>query len=208
MTLAVNDPQDPDQLSDEQLVERARAAAEGGAERWLDPLYRRYYSKVAFWCLRICGDRERAGELAQDVFLRVHSRLDGFRGDSRFSTWLYTVTRSVAINHGVAHRRRREESLEADSIPEPEDPAAAPDEAIATAQASAWMRRALAEALEPEEARVLYLHYALGLTLPAITELLRLGNKSGAKAYIVSAKRKLQRRYGDGDPLAAGRTPQ
>lgn len=205
MTLAVNDPHDPEQLSDEQLVERAREAAGEEAERWLDPLYRRYYSKVAFWCLRICGDRERAGELAQDVFLRVHDRLDGFRGDSRFSTWLYTVTRSVAINHGIAHRRRREDSLEAESIPEPEDPAATPDETIATAQASAWVRRALAEALEPDEAKVLYLHYALGLTLPAITDMLRLRNKSGAKAYIVSAKRKLKRRYGEGDPLAAGR---
>lgn len=206
MTLAVNDPDDLDRLSDEQLVERARAAAEGEAEQWLDPLYRRYYPKVAYWCLRICGDRERAGELAQEVFLRVHSRLDGFRGDSRFSTWLYTVTRSVAINHGVALRRRREDPLESDSMPEPQDPAPRADETLASAQASAWMRRALAEALEPDEARVLYLHYALGLTLPAITELLRLRNKSGAKAYIVSAKRKLKRRYGDGDPLAAGRT--
>lgn len=206
MTLAVNDPDDLDRLSDEQLVERARAAAEGEAERWLDPLYRRYYPKVAYWCLRICGDRERAGELAQEVFLRVHSRLEGFRGDSRFSTWLYAVTRSVAINHGVALRRRREDPLEADSMPEPADPAPTADDALASAQASAWMRRALAEALEPEEARVLYLHYALGLTLSAITELLRLRNKSGAKAYIVSAKRKLKRRYGDGDPLAGRRT--
>ena len=174
----------------------------------LDALYRRWYPQVARWCLRIAGDRERAAELAQEVFLRVHGRLDGFRGESRFSTWLYAVTRSVAINRGIAERRRREEPLDAESAPEPADPRPGAAEDFESAEAAAWMRSALAEALEPEEAKVLYLHYALGLTLPAITALLRLDNKSGAKAYIVSGRRKLVRRYGERGPLsAAGRTP-
>jgi hypothetical protein len=50
--------------------------------------------------------------------------------------------------------------------------------------------------LEPLEAKVLYLHFVDGLTLPAITELLDLQNKSGAKAYIVNGKRKLERKFG------------
>jgi len=197
-----------ERLSDEELVERARRTAGAEADACLDALYRRYYPKVAGWCLRIAGDRDRAAELAQEVFLRVHSRLDGFRGDSRFSTWLYAVTRSVAINRAIAERRRREQPLDDQATPEPADPGAGADDDLESAQAAAWMRSAMAEALEPDEAKVLYLHYALGLTLPAITELLRLSNKSGAKAYIVSGKRKLVRRYGGRDPLsAAGRNP-
>jgi RNA polymerase sigma-70 factor (ECF subfamily) len=195
-------------LSDEDLVERARGNPGAEADACLDALYRRWYPQVARWCLRIAGDRERAAELAQEVFLRVHGRLDGFRGESRFSTWLYAVTRSVAINRGIAERRRREEPLDAESAPEPADPRPGAAEDFESAEAAAWMRSALAEALEPEEAKVLYLHYALGLTLPAITALLRLDNKSGAKAYIVSGRRKLVRRYGERGPLsAAGRTP-
>src|SRR5262245_3501572 len=58
---------------------------------------RRYHPKVAAWCLRISRDREDAADAAQEVFLRLHSRLDSFRGDSRFSTWLYQVARSVAL---------------------------------------------------------------------------------------------------------------
>jgi RNA polymerase sigma-70 factor (ECF subfamily) len=197
-----------ERLSDEELVERARGDAGAEGDACLDALYRRYYPKVASWCLRLAGDRDRAAELAQEVFLRVHSRLDGFRGESRFSTWLYAVTRSVAINRGIAERRRREEPFDAEAAAEPADPHPGAAEDLESAEAAAWMRSALAEALEPREAKVLYLHYALGLTLPAITELLRLDNKSGAKAYIVSGKRKLVRRYGERGPLsAAGRTP-
>ena len=85
-----------DRLTDEELIARARREA-GGADACLAELYRRYYSKVAAWCLRIGGDRQEAADLAQEVFLRVHERLGSFRGDSRFSTWLYTVTRSVVI---------------------------------------------------------------------------------------------------------------
>lgn len=200
---------DRERLSDEELIAHSRAADGADGDACLDVLYRRYYSKVASWCLRLAGDRERAAELAQEVFLRVHGRLDGFRGDSRFSTWLYTVTRSVVINHGVAERRRREEPLDPERMAEPADPRPGAAEDFESAEATAWMRSALAEALEPDEARVLYLHYALGLTLPAITELLRLTNKSGAKAYIVSGRRKLVRRYGAGDPLAAAaRNPE
>ncbi|HEY4562075.1 MAG TPA: RNA polymerase sigma factor, partial [Thermoanaerobaculia bacterium] len=87
---------DLDRLIDEELIERARRDA-AQADACLAVLYRRYYPKVAAWCLRISGDRQEAADLAQEVFLRVHDRLDGFRGDSRFSTWLYTVTRSIAI---------------------------------------------------------------------------------------------------------------
>ena len=43
------------------------------------------------------------------------------------------------------------------------------------------------------EARVVYLHYVAGVTLPAITKMLKLENKSGAKAFIVSGVRKLKR---------------
>ncbi len=60
----------------------------------------------------------------------------------------------------------------------------------------AAFREAMRHDLEPLEAKVLYLHYVEGMTLPAITELLALDNRSGAKAYIVGGRRKLERRFG------------
>ncbi len=186
-----------DDLSDEQLIARSREAGDGaaGATEALDALFCRYHAKVAGWCLRFCGNREEAADLAQEVFLRVHERLGSFRGESRFSTWLYTVARRVAINRGEAARRRRAEGL--DDLPtEPVDPQPDAETTTGREQVLAAFREAMRDDLEPLEAKVLYLHYVEGMTLPAITELLALDNRSGAKAYIVGGRRKLERRFG------------
>ncbi len=183
-----------EQLSDEELVGKARSEPARSSE-CLGVLYGRYHAKVAYWCLRVCGSREEAADLAQEVFLRVHSRLATFRGESRFSTWLYQVTRSVAINRGESARRHSGPLTDLDTAPEATDPLPDAEEILSRAQAAGELRSALAE-LEPLEAKVLYLHFADGLTLPRITDLLRLDNRSGAKAYIVSATRKLRRRFG------------
>ena len=185
---------DLEQLSDEELVEKARTEPSFASE-CLGILYRRFYPKVAYWCLRVCGSREEAADLAQEVFLRVHSRLGSFRGESRFSTWLYQVTRSVAINRGESNRRRTSPLTDLDAAPEVPDPLPDAQEVLARAEAAGELRAAMEE-LEPLEAKVLYLHFANGLTLPRITEMLGLDNRSGAKAYIVSATRKLRRRFG------------
>ncbi|HEX6864616.1 MAG TPA: RNA polymerase sigma factor, partial [Thermoanaerobaculia bacterium] len=176
---------DPESLTDEELIERARQMPET-ADACLSALYRRYQAKVAAWCLRITSDREEAADVAQEVFLRVHERLGSFRGDSRFSTWLYTVTRSVAINRGVAERRRRAEALDDEGVPEPVEPSPGADQAVETAEILAAFRAAMGRDLEPLEAKALYLHYVDGVPLAALTDLLQLTNKSGAKACIVS----------------------
>lgn len=188
-------PMDFDRLSDEDLIARIR---QGGSEAdtLRDVLFRRYYSKVTFWCLRVCGSRQTAADLAQEVFLRVHERLHTFRLESRFSTWLYTVTRRTAINRGQAERRREAVSLDQETMPEPNDPSRDAEDMAASHEIGHELRRAMERDLEPLEAKVLYLHFVDGLTLPAITELLDLSNKSGAKAYIVNGKRKLERRFG------------
>jgi RNA polymerase sigma-70 factor, ECF subfamily len=187
---------DLDHLNDEKLIELARQAAPGAADAYLSALYRRYQPKVAAWCLRICNDREEAADVAQEVFLRVHERLGSFRGDSRFSTWLYTVTRSVAINRGMAARRRQTEDLDAEGVPEPVEPSPGAERELEQGQILAAFREAMERDLEPLEAKVLYLHFVDGISLAAITGLLGLDNKSGAKAYIVSGGRKLKRRFG------------
>jgi RNA polymerase sigma-70 factor (ECF subfamily) len=141
-------------------------------------------------------NRDEALDLAQEVFLRVQEKLSTFRAKSRFSTWLYTVTRSVAINRGQAAARRAAVSLDHEAMREPADPRRSADDLAEQKQIAKEFRVAMARDLEPLEAKVLYLHHVDGMTLPAITDLLRLENKSGAKAFIVSGKRKLDRQFG------------
>jgi RNA polymerase sigma-70 factor (ECF subfamily) len=194
--VAIGSMQAPHQRSDEDLVRDACGGAGEISARALEELYRRFYPRVASWCLRLTGDRDRAADLAQEAFLRVQSRLPGFRFESRFSTWLYSVVRSVVINDGEKRALRRTSAVEDAPDEALTDPAPAADLVFSQRERAARLRRAMNEDLEPTEAKILYLHYVDGMTLPAITELLRLENKSGAKAYVVSGRRKLERSLG------------
>ena len=87
-----------DPLSDEALL----VAYRDGDSTAFELLFERYRGPLFHFLLRRVGDRGRAEELYQDVWLRVIERCDEFRGDARFSTWLYTIAR----NRSVDHRRR------------------------------------------------------------------------------------------------------
>jgi len=77
--------------------------AQGGDQAAFEELYRDHVGRVYALCLRMTGDRGRAEELAQDVFLRAWTKLSTFRGDAAFSTWLHRL----AVNVVLAHRRSR-----------------------------------------------------------------------------------------------------
>lgn len=57
-------------------------------------LVERYQSYVFTLVLRVTGNREDAEEVAQDVFVKAYRSLADFRGDARFSTWLFTIART------------------------------------------------------------------------------------------------------------------
>ena len=89
------------------------------AQRGLFERYRDRVHSIAVHYLR--GDETAAKDVSQEVFVKVFRALPSFRQEARFSTWLYTVTRRVAINRGPYEVRRRAQSLEDDSMPEPVD---------------------------------------------------------------------------------------
>lgn len=179
-------------LSDEELVAKFRAdAGSPGADLWINELFQRFHSRVATWCLRFTGDRESASDLAQDVFLKAYRNLSSFRGDAKFSTWLYSIARNHCINEMKARGGRPEES--ADTL-ELDLTHASGESVLASIERNESLRSMqtlIEETLDETEARVMTLHYAEEITLDAVTRLLGLTNASGAKAYVVSAKRKL-----------------
>ncbi len=61
-------------------------------------LVRRYQNFVFTLCLRYAPHREDAEEIAQDVFVKAYRSLADFRGDSRFSTWLFTIARTSCLS--------------------------------------------------------------------------------------------------------------
>jgi RNA polymerase sigma-70 factor, ECF subfamily len=154
--------------------------------------FRRYHARVAAWCARLVRDPARGMDLAQEVFLRAYRYRHTFRGDARLSTWLYAIARNHCLN---ALRK-----LEADPLarveefpPHLADAAGDAHAGAENAQAFARMWSIVDETLTAMEKRVMALHYGHELTLDAITRACQLTNPSGAKAYIVNAKRKLKR---------------
>ena len=95
------------------------ALAVGGDRNAFERLYRANVNRVYAVCVRMCGDRPRAEELAQDAFVRAWEKLPQFRGDSAFSTWLHRLTVNVVLEAQRSEKRRRarvetEDALEAD----------------------------------------------------------------------------------------------
>jgi RNA polymerase sigma-70 factor (ECF subfamily) len=186
-----------DHLADEELAQRYREAANSTErEPYIDELFRRNYAKVARWCLRFAADREAAADLAQEVFTRAYQNMPSFRGQSKFSTWLFSIARNHCLNSVKASARQATE-LRADGdeeflmeIPDERD---TPYSAVERESSAREVSALLNDALDETEKVVFTLHYGDEVPLDTITRLLSLENSSGAKAYIVSAKRKLAR---------------
>jgi RNA polymerase sigma-70 factor (ECF subfamily) len=94
--------------TDEALA--ARAAA--GDDTAFESLVARYQHRVFRLACRLAGETD-APDVLQDTFLQVYRHLPAFRGDSRFSTWLYRIATNAGLMHRRARQRRPAESLDA-----------------------------------------------------------------------------------------------
>jgi RNA polymerase sigma-70 factor (ECF subfamily) len=68
-------------------------------------LFARHSKKAYALCYRIVGDGHISEDLVQESFLRVLRYRRNFRGDSRFSTWLYRIVKNVCLDHIGAQRK-------------------------------------------------------------------------------------------------------
>jgi RNA polymerase sigma-70 factor, ECF subfamily len=194
---AIIEPMSLEQLLDEELVAQYRSATEASQrDPYINELFRRNYSRVARWCLRFTDDRESAADLAQEIFTKAYQNLASFQGQSKFTTWLFVIARNHCLNAVRANTRQATELAADDGdeiLMEIPDQAETAYSAMERESSAKLVRTLLAEALDETEKVVFTLHYGDDVPLDAITRLLRLENQSGAKAYIVSAKRKLAR---------------
>src|SRR5678809_1607951 len=70
----------------------------GGEERAFQELVDRYQRRLLNFVYRTIGDRERAEDLVQEVFIRVYRHLARFDQSKKFSTWIYTIASNLAKN--------------------------------------------------------------------------------------------------------------
>lgn len=178
--------------SDEDLLVAIGRATGDDRRDLADRLFERHYERVGRWCFRFMGDRDQAADVAQNVFIKAYRHLDSFQGTARFTTWLYTIVRNecfAALRQSTRHPVEGDEDLLVD-VPSADDD---PERQAVRASDGQYAHQVLLDTLDVTERTVFVLHYGDGLPLEAITRALGLANASGAKAHIVSAKRKLAR---------------
>jgi len=90
-------------LTDIEIVEQAKIELPHITLAY-EELIKRHEQKVYAICLRYFGSAEQAEELSQEVFLKVFQQLNSFRGDAKFSTWLYRIT--INLCHTTAQKKQ------------------------------------------------------------------------------------------------------
>lgn len=75
----------------------------------LEELYKRHKDKVYALALRLTNNVQDAEDIVQDVFVQVHRKINSFRGDAAFSSWLYRIATNISMSALRQRQRRRKE---------------------------------------------------------------------------------------------------
>ena len=168
---------DPDEL----LVRRAQR----GERFAFDKLVERHEQRLYTLAARVLGSRDEAADAVQDALVRAWLALPRFRGDARFSTWLYRITVNAAHD---ARAKRREPSVE-----EPPDPVD-PRDRFAEQELSGELQRAL-NALDESYRVAVVLYDVLGCSYAEIAELTEVPEGT-VKSRIFRGRSELAERLG------------
>jgi RNA polymerase sigma-70 factor (ECF subfamily) len=142
-----------EELSDEDLL-RKTVTQDKDAFRLL---FERHKTRVYNVILRMIGSPEDAADLLQDVFLTVYTQAKSFRFQSRFATWLMSVTINATLNASKRKRRRRHVEVSEELAAEPRP---IKDEKI----------RAVLDRLDPTLRAVVILRYIEGMDYAEIAQ--------------------------------------
>ena len=170
-----------------------RAALAGKSASW-QKLVRRHERRVYNHCLRLTGSDADALDLMQEVFLGVYRSLNTFRGDSKFSTWLFRIVHNKSVD---AIRRRRsyrflENSPDDESASEidqfPDEEAVEPYAALSLTQTNARVLRHL-DRLSYEQRLIVEMKVYQGMTFEEIGQVVRVSENTSKTRYYSALKK-------------------
>ena len=100
----------------------------GGDANAFEPLVHAYEKTVYNLALRTLGNAQDAEDVTQEAFLKAFRSLSSYRGDSKFSVWLYRIVSNLCLDHLRASKRRPTQSLTVENDEGEEDVLDIPDE--------------------------------------------------------------------------------
>jgi RNA polymerase sigma-70 factor (ECF subfamily) len=159
--------------SDDQTDFDLVARWKGGDERAATLLVTRHADAIARFAASL-GARDEVDEVVQDTFVRAFASLDGFRGESAFRTWLFTIARRLLLDRRRSVRRRGEQVEVKDSDVRTEYDAL---DGLVAQEAEGRMRAALGR-LTPTQRAVFTLRVGEGMSYREIADVV--GSTEGA----------------------------
>ena len=112
----------PSSFDDAALSETIRLAQLGDPSAF-EIIYQKYASRVYALCLRMLRDPAEAEDLTQEAFLQLFRKLQTFRGESAFSTWLHRLTVNLVL---MRLRKKSPPTVSIEAIADPENEVNAP----------------------------------------------------------------------------------
>lgn len=155
--------------------------------------YRAHAQTVARWARQLAGTDSDVEDIVQEVFMVVSRQLAGFRGEARFTSWLFEITRKVAANHRRRQRWWFWRSNDQDALNRMPAPAGDPLAELERRQAGALFYRAL-DKLPDKYRTVLVLYEIEGLSTREIAELCNTSWVT-TKVHLHRAREKFLRSY-------------
>jgi RNA polymerase sigma-70 factor, ECF subfamily len=178
--------------------------AQRGDERAFTLIVRAYETPVYNYVLRLVGDRALAEDLTQEVFLRVFQGLPKFSLRSKFTTWLFQVTKNRVLDELRASERRPRLSVALEDVP-PLEVVDAPLERV-EAMDAVWRSVAC---LTPDLKMALLLRDVVGLSYTEIADSLEI-TLATVKWRIYKAREEVQLAlaregitFGEDEPVVA-----
>ncbi len=181
---------DPQQLSDEELVQRARTEL-FHVTRAYEELMRRYQRTLFSVCARYLGNDRDADDVCQEIMLKVLYGLKNFEGKSKFKTWLYSITYNECITQYRKDRRKRR-LIDALSL-DPQEEASEAD--APKAEERGGMERWLAH-VNPIDREILIMRFVAELEFQEIADVMDMG-LSATKMRYKRALDRLREKFGD-----------
>lgn len=97
-------------------VQALAGAAREGDRAAFEELVRLTSPDTYTLAFRLMGDEDDARDVVQEAYLRAYRGIGKFRGDARFTTWMYRITANCAVTHLERRRRHRHEELAEDAV--------------------------------------------------------------------------------------------
>lgn len=171
--------------SDSELISQVLA----GDTRAYAILLGRYQHMVFTLAVRMLRDRELAEETTQDVFLKAYRSLKGFRGDSKFSTWLYRIAYRSILDV-CAREARLSKPLCLSDVDRLSEVSETTWNTLMISERSVCIQKALAQ-LSPRDNSLLSLYYLQELSIEEISNITDLG-ESGVKVGLFRARNRFK----------------